>query len=123
ITALERSVSLGPRHSEAHFNLALAYEKADRLNDAMKEIRTSLQLAPADPDMHNAKAIICAESGDLNCAYDEWELLLQTAPNYARARTNLAILMGSDPAVRHSSNNTAEVPQSVASVISLTDGR
>jgi tetratricopeptide (TPR) repeat protein len=114
IDALETSVSLGRRHPETHFNLAMAYEKADRLNDAMKEIDASLQLAPTDLGMRNAKAIICAESGDLNCAYDQWELLVKTAPNYTPAQTNLEILMGSDPPVRHSSASTAEIRQSVA---------
>jgi hypothetical protein len=92
----------------------MGYEKGDRLDDAMKEIITSLQMAPADLDRRNTKAIIRAESGDLRCAHDEWTLLLQIAPNYAPARTNLAILMGAAPQSRHSSPNAVEIPQLVA---------
>jgi Flp pilus assembly protein TadD len=111
VDALETSVSLGAQRPEAHFNLALAYEKADRLGDAMKEIIASLRFAPADPDMRNTKAIICAESGDLQCAHDEWALLLQVAPNYAPARANLTILMGAAPESRPSLPNMVEIPQ------------
>ena len=71
INSLQTSAVLGPEHPEAHFNLATAYEGADRWNDAMREILTSLQLAPADLDMRNTKAIICAESGDLECTRSE----------------------------------------------------
>ncbi len=64
--------------------------------------------------MRNTKAIICAESGDLACARDEWMLLLQIAPGYAPARLNLAILTGSTPELHRSSSNTVEIPQLVA---------
>jgi hypothetical protein len=81
-----------------------------RLPDAMRGIIASLRMAPADLDMRNTKAIICAELGYLKCAHDEWALLLQVAPNYAPARTNLAILMGSTPALPPSPPNTVEIP-------------
>ncbi len=111
IDALRTSVALGPQHLEPHFNLAIAYENAHRLSDAMREIVTALRFAPADPDMRNTKAIICAESGDLMCARDEWKLLRQIAPNYAPARINLGILTGSAPELEQSSGDTMEIPQ------------
>lgn len=115
INALETTVSLGPQHPEAHFNLAIAYEKADRLSDAMIQVIASLRMAPADLDVRNTKAIICAELGDLTCARDEWRLLLRMVPNYAPARTNLAILMGAAPVSPPSSPNSVEIPQLLAS--------
>ena len=54
----------------------------------------SLLLAPEDPDEENTKGIICAELSNLVCARDEWEHLVQVAPDYAPARVNLAILNG-----------------------------
>ena len=95
IKTLQTAVLLGPDHPEAHFNLAIAYEKGKRLREALMEITASLHLAPEDPDEGNTKAIICAELGDLLCAHDEWAHLVQVAPNYAPARVNLAILSGS----------------------------
>ena len=95
IKMLQTAVLLGPQHPEAHFNLAIAYEKGNRLRDALQEIIVSLRLAPEDPDERNTKGIICAELKNLVCARDEWTHLVQVAPNYAPARVNLAILSGS----------------------------
>jgi tetratricopeptide (TPR) repeat protein len=115
VKALETSVLLGPGHPESHFNLAIGYEKAGRLNDALKEIVASLQIAPADLDARNTKAIICVELGDLRCARDEWTLLTQIAPNYAPAQTNLTILTGVARAPLPTVPNTVEIPQLVES--------
>ena len=115
LSALETSVILGPQHSEAHLNLAIADEKAGHLNEAMKEITVVLQKAPLDVDARNTKAIICADLGDLRCARDEWMLLTRIAPDYVLARTNLAILNGSAREPLPSIPNTVEIPQVVES--------
>jgi Flp pilus assembly protein TadD len=94
IKALQFAILLGTNHPEAHFNLAIAYEKGNRLGEALQEIIVSLRLAPEDPDEENTKGIICAERGNLVCARDEWEHLVQVVPDYAPARVNLAILNG-----------------------------
>jgi tetratricopeptide (TPR) repeat protein len=95
IKTLQTAVLLGPNHPEAHFNLAIAYEKGNRLREALQETIVSLHLAPEDLDEGNTKGIICAELGNLVCARDEWAHLVQVAPHYAPARVNLAILSGS----------------------------
>jgi Flp pilus assembly protein TadD len=95
IKSLQIAVLLGPNHPEAHYNLAIACEKGNRLGEALQEIIVSLRLAPEDPDEENTKGIICAELGNLVCARDEWEHLVQVVPDYAPARINLAILNGS----------------------------
>ena len=76
---------------EAHFNLAIAYERDNSLGKALQEITVSPRWAPLDPD-EDTKAIICAELGDLACARDEWAHLVQVAPDYPPARVNLGIL-------------------------------
>jgi Flp pilus assembly protein TadD len=91
---LQAAVLLGADHPEAFFNLAIAYERDDRLREALQEIMISLRLAPLDREEHNTKAIICAELEDLVCARDEWTHLIQVAPDYTPARVNLAILSG-----------------------------
>ncbi len=105
IKALQNAALLGPSHPEAHFNLSIAYEKGNRLREALREIIVSLHLAPEDPDEQNTKGIICAELGDLICARDEWAHLIQVAPNYVPARTNLAILSGSHMPLAASSSS------------------
>jgi Flp pilus assembly protein TadD len=108
IKTLQTAVLLGPNHPEAHFNLAIAYEKGDRLREALQEIIVSLHLAPEDPGERNTKAIICAELGDLVCARDEWAHLVRVAPHYVPARANLAILSGSHPLLPASTFPTLE---------------
>jgi tetratricopeptide (TPR) repeat protein len=90
--ALETAVSLGPQYAETHFNLAVVYERENRLDQALHEIIASLVLAPEDPDALNTDAIICAKMGKLEFARNIWTQLVQTAPDYAPARTNLAVL-------------------------------
>jgi Flp pilus assembly protein TadD len=90
--ALETAVSLGPQHAETHFNLAVVYERENRLDQALHEIIASLVLVPEDPDALNTDAIICAKMGKLEFARNIWTQLVQTAPDYAPARTNLAVL-------------------------------
>jgi Flp pilus assembly protein TadD len=90
--AFETAVSLGPEHAETHFNLAVVYERENRLDEALKEIVASLVLAPEDLDAANTDAIICAKMGNLVFARNIWTQLVQAAPDYASARTNLAIL-------------------------------
>jgi len=90
--ALETAVSLGPEHAETHFNLAVVYERENRLNEALEQIIAALVLDPTDRDAVNTDAIICARMGDLASARSIWTQLIRVAPDYAPARTNLALL-------------------------------
>ncbi len=92
IKALQAAVLFGPRHAEAHYNLAIAYDESSRLREALQEVIVSLRLAPEDPDEENTKGTICAELGNFECARDEWQHLVEVEPGYAPARANLAIL-------------------------------
>jgi Flp pilus assembly protein TadD len=92
IAAFKTAVALGPEHAETHFNLAVVYERENRLDEALHEIIASLVLAPDDPDAINTDAIICAKMGNLVFARNLWTQLVQAAPDYAPARTNLALL-------------------------------
>jgi Flp pilus assembly protein TadD len=89
---LETAVLLGPEHVETHFNLAVIYEKDNRLPEALQEIVRALLLEPKDMDAANTHAIICARMGDLVGARDIWAQLVRKAPDYAPARSDLAIL-------------------------------
>jgi Flp pilus assembly protein TadD len=90
--ALETAVLRGPEHAEAHFNLALVYERQSKLAAALQEITASRRLAPQDLDAANTNAIICAEMGDFSCARNVWSSMLKTTPDYSPARANLAML-------------------------------
>jgi Flp pilus assembly protein TadD len=90
--ALGTAVLFGPEHAETHFNLAVVYERENRLPEALQEIVRALALEPTDLDAANTHAIICARMGNLVAARDIWTRLVRTAPGYAPARSNLAIL-------------------------------
>jgi tetratricopeptide (TPR) repeat protein len=90
--ALGTAVLLGPEHAESHFNLAVVYERENRLPEALQEITKALVLEPKDMDAANTHAIIRARMGNLLDARDIWTQLVRTAPDYAPARSNLAIL-------------------------------
>ena len=90
--ALETAVALGPQHSETHFDLAIVYEQQNRLREALEQIEASRNFAPNDPDAANVNAIVCAEMGHFGCAHRIWSSLVQNAPDYSVARTNLAAL-------------------------------
>jgi tetratricopeptide (TPR) repeat protein len=83
IKALQTAVSLGQKHREAHFNLAIAYEKGNRLGEALQEIIVSLRVALEDPDEENMKGIMCAELGNLVCS----QRMGAFGPSRARLRT------------------------------------
>jgi tetratricopeptide (TPR) repeat protein len=90
--ALGTAVLLGPEHAETHFNLAVVYERENRLPEALHEITEALVLEPKDLDAANTHAIISARMGNLEGARAVWTQIVQTAPDYAPARRNLAIL-------------------------------
>src|ERR1700739_3111553 len=90
--ALGTAVLFGPEHAETHLNLAVVYERENRLPEALQEIIKALVLEPRDIDAANTHAIIRARMGNLMGARDIWTQLVRTAPDYAPARSNLAIL-------------------------------
>jgi Flp pilus assembly protein TadD len=90
--ALGTAVLFGPEHAETHFNLAVVYERENRLPEALQEITKALVLEPKDMDAANTHAIIRARMGNLVGARDIWTQLVRTAPDYALARSNLTIL-------------------------------
>ena len=90
--ALKTAVSLGPEHAETHFNLAVVYERENRLGEALEQIITALVLEPGNLDAANTDAIICARMGNLASARSIWTQWVGVAPDYAAARTNLALL-------------------------------
>jgi tetratricopeptide (TPR) repeat protein len=89
---LRLAALLGPERPETHFNLALAYERRGALAQAEQEALLSLQIDPSQPDARNTLGAIYAEEGKYVRASQEWNELVGEIPNYAPARTNLAIL-------------------------------
>jgi tetratricopeptide (TPR) repeat protein len=91
-SALTTAVILGPDHAEAHFNLALADERRGALGLAYDEIQTSLRLDAHQPDARNMLGVVCAEQGKIDEARRIWSDLAASEPDFAPARTNLALI-------------------------------
>jgi Flp pilus assembly protein TadD len=89
---LRLAALLGPERPETHFNLALAYERRGALAQAEQEALLSLRIDPAQPDARNTLGAIYAEEGNYGKASRVWNELVDENPDYAPARTNLAIL-------------------------------
>lgn len=96
IDALSTAVALGPNHPEVHYNLGLAYERRAMLPQAEQEMRAALLLDPNQPETANMLAVICAEEGKRAEARQIWINLIQSRPDFAPARINLAMLNRSD---------------------------
>lgn len=90
--AFQQTIALGPRHPEGYFNLGLAYERQGMFTDAIGALNSSLALNPKQPDAHNMLGLIYAEEGDYSHAREIWTQLARSAPDFAPARENLAIL-------------------------------
>jgi Tfp pilus assembly protein PilF len=112
--AFTRAVALGPSHAEAHFNLALAYERRGELGAARDEFLTSLRLDPNQPDARNMLGLTFAEQGNVAEAHRIWSDLAAAHPNFAPARTNLAILENAGK-LPHSEISAAESSSPTAS--------
>jgi len=111
----QMAASLGQEHVETHLNLALVYERQNRLPEALREITISRRLVPEDPDARKANALICAEINDLSCVNEIWIELIRTAPDYAPARRNIAILHGRTTLIRQWQNrDLSDSPSRVA---------
>jgi tetratricopeptide (TPR) repeat protein len=89
---LRLAALLGPDRPETHFNLALAYERRGALAQAEQEALLSLRIDPRQTDARNTLGAIYAEEGNYTKADRVWNELVNENPDYAPARTNLAIL-------------------------------
>jgi tetratricopeptide (TPR) repeat protein len=83
---------LAPYRSETHFNLGVLDERLGMYRDAEQQLLFSLALDRDQRDAYNSLAVVYAEEGDYQRAYQEWAELARLYPNYAPAHANLIIL-------------------------------
>lgn len=95
---LRRAVALDDSLVEAHLTLAMALEEAGDLPAALGHAQGALASAGADPggeespEAHYVLGRLLAATGDLEGAAEAWARALELAPDYVRARSNLALL-------------------------------
>jgi Flp pilus assembly protein TadD len=92
VELLETVADGAPFALAAHYNLAIAYERAGRIDDAQTSIARALELAPRHPAVLNQHAIIQRRAGRFDEAQHSYEKALEIHPGFHYARRNLAIL-------------------------------
>jgi len=92
INIFEQVAEKEPRASGPWVNMAIAYRKLDRIEDADKAIQKAVELNPKNPYALNQAGIIKREIGAFDEAEKHYRNALSEYPNYSNAHLNLAIL-------------------------------
>ena len=89
IAEFQRALSLDPKYFPARLNLAYAYERADRIEDAMEAYREAINLQPRNFFAHNNLGVLYDKKGLYDAAIREFETALAIEPGNAMALKNL----------------------------------
>jgi len=63
IAAFKEAISIKPESEIAHFRLAIIYEEQDRFDEAVEQLRKTIELAPDNADALNYLGYMFAEKG------------------------------------------------------------
>ena len=84
--ALEEVLKLNPNRAEGHFQLGLTLQKIGDTAGALKELRTSVELAPSLIEAQRALGNLALESGKYSDARAAFEAVLAWEPDDEQAR-------------------------------------
>ena len=91
ISRLEMMILLSPRTSDvAHAMLGNAYRRTGRFDEAIEQLRLSLEIRPGTAYAHNDLAIALASDEQLGSALVHFERAVELDPGLETARANLA---------------------------------
>ena len=96
MTSFRRVVALAPRHVLARYNLALVLRRADRLPEAIDQLRRALDVE-ARPEIHYSLGVIYWHQGDL----DRAESALRAAVAVQGDHADAHVALGSVLEARH----------------------
>jgi protein O-GlcNAc transferase len=97
LQALERALSIEPRHIQARCAKGVVLSELGRQQDALHVFGKALHLAPTDAQLLLNTAIVLEQTGDLHAALERYDQLLKHHPDFASALLNrggLLIRMG-----------------------------
>jgi tetratricopeptide (TPR) repeat protein len=89
VAHLQESLRLYPDHAEAHNNLGLAYQRMNRLEDALREHAEAARLQPDYVEAHYNLGIDAQALGRLDEAAAHYRDALRLKPDLAGAHNNL----------------------------------
>ena len=92
VRAMEAFVEDYPEYPGALVNLSIAYDRAERTDDAMQMVDMALAIDPEYKYALNQQGILLRKQGDLQAADKAWRAALAQDENYANAWYNLGVL-------------------------------
>jgi len=88
----EESLALDPEYSDAHLNLGLAFADLGRIDDALREMRTAVELAPDDAyTRHELAALLMDELADYRAAIPHLKEVVRLEPEEYEGHLDLGI--------------------------------
>ena len=92
MASFRRVVELAPRHVLARYNLALVLRRADRLPEAIDQLRRALEVE-ARPEIHYSLGIIYLHQGDLDRAESALRAAVAVQGDHADAHVTLGAVL------------------------------
>jgi protein O-mannosyl-transferase len=78
---LEQAVAVGPKVANARLNLGTFYFQAGRVEDALRELKAAVELAPGSPLARANYGYVLVTRGDLAAAREQFTEALRYQPN------------------------------------------
>ena len=92
VELLEKVIGQSPGVTAPYINLAIAYRRLDRLQQAEAHLKTALDLVPGHPVACNEYGLIFRQTGRFAEARAMYETALNRFPDYDPVHRNLGIL-------------------------------
>lgn len=89
IVEFQKAIRLDAKYFPARLNLAYAYEKLNRIEDAIDAYREAINAQPQSFFAHNNLGVLYDKQGQYDSAIAEFEAALQIEPDNSTARKNL----------------------------------
>lgn len=89
----EKALKIFPRHLDALYNLAVAFERLNQNDDAIATYRRYLDLKPDEADVWTQLGVRYDETGKHADAQAAYEKALALNPDFGRAHHNLGVLL------------------------------
>ena len=93
LIAIQKSVQLEPRDSNAHYNLGVILQELRRLDEAEVCFRQTIKLKPDYAEAHNNLGVTLKELGRFEESEACYRKAISLKPNYVEAHRNLAITL------------------------------
>jgi superkiller protein 3 len=92
LASFRRVLDLAPRHALARYNLALVLKRADRLPEAIDELRRAIEIEPRAEAQHTL-GVIYWHQGELEHATDALRAAVAAQPTHADAHHALGAVL------------------------------